>query len=140
MSDPDLSFLLIPFQNSSTVFPIGVTAPSPVTTTLLFISINLSFPTCPIRFRFASSHFIEGIRPISRERNSHLQASLYELFFLAMQVSLKSHSHSAVYIEHSSGDILRVIGSQESHRVCNILRLAEFPERDLRYSSLFHLI
>ena len=41
---------LIPAQNSSTVFPIGVTAPSPVTTTLLFISIKtLSFPKHPTK-------------------------------------------------------------------------------------------
>ena len=41
---------LIPAQNSSTVFPIGVTAPSPVTTTLLFIKQILSKAGFPPRF------------------------------------------------------------------------------------------
>ena len=61
---------LIPVQNSSTVFPIGVTAPRPVTTTLLFsISKSIPFrdkdfhpslvsskPYCLTRSRFPQNH------------------------------------------------------------------------------------
>ena len=52
---------LIPAQNSSTVFPIGVTAPSPVTTTLLFISINLSFPKSLLNSHRHSAVYIQHL-------------------------------------------------------------------------------
>src|SRR5699024_9476221 len=57
-----------------------------------------------------------------------------------MQVSLNSHGHAAVYIEHLSGDISGSVPCQERRCIGDIFRLAEFSERDLCHSPLFYLI
>ena len=50
------------------------------------------------------------------------------------------HVHSAIDVEHVSGDVAGFLARKKTHRRRYILHRAETPQRDMRQQSILHLV
>ena len=45
------------------------------------------------------------------------------------------HQHTAVDVQRLTGDVFRLVGSEEQYRIGDVLRFAEFTQRSLRFEG-----